>query len=105
MPGTDRVIRDYRVAVLVSPKFGTGWTTWNRQYPDMLFDPGLVELIERDRRAEAWTYAELKWPGADFGALDSLTIEWVDEGWYFRVEEYDGMERVEYRDRIDWIQA
>ena len=36
-----------RVAVLISPGFGAGWSTWaGEEYAEeVLFDPGLVQLV------------------------------------------------------------
>ena len=44
----DKVIRDVKVAVLYSPGFGAGWSTWGRgDYGDkVLFDPTVVQCIE-----------------------------------------------------------
>ena len=36
------------VAVLYSPGFGAGWSTWNREHPDMLFDAGMVDLVLKE---------------------------------------------------------
>lgn len=101
----DKVRRNGCVAVLYSPGFGAGWSTWNQEYPDMIFDPGLVSLVEQRRREEALTYARLKWPDAYLGGLDDLTIEWVPEGLAFRINDYDGNEEVEIRDQTIWFTA
>ena len=33
------------VAVLVSPDFGAGWSTWNNNHPEILFDPVVVNHL------------------------------------------------------------
>ena len=44
----ERVVRDGRVAVLVSPGFGAGWSTWaDRELRKrLLFDPEVVAWVE-----------------------------------------------------------
>ena len=44
----ERVVRDGRVAVLVSPGFGAGWSTWaDRELRErLLFDPEVVAWVE-----------------------------------------------------------
>ena len=33
---------------LISPGFGAGWSTWNREHEDfLLFDKGLIELAKK----------------------------------------------------------
>ena len=43
----ERVVRDGRVAVLVSPGFGAGWSTWaDRELRErLLFDPEVVAWV------------------------------------------------------------
>lgn len=102
-----KLIRDGCVAVLYSPGYGAGWSTWNNEYSDeLMFDPGLVDLIESGAEIEkVEAYATLKWPDIYLGGLDGLTIEWVPQGTAFRVQEYDGAESIEIRDNIAWTIA
>lgn len=96
---------DDRVAVLYSPGFGAGWSTWNPEYPDMLWDPGMVELILHSRREEAATYAALRWPEACLLGLENLQVYWLKQGTLFRIQEIDGNEEVEISDQCLWLQA
>ena len=51
----DKVIRDGKVAVLYSPRFGSGWSTWSAPM-EAIFHPKIVELVlqdERDKITEA----------------------------------------------------
>ena len=42
----DKVIRDGKVAVLVSYGYGAGWSTWNSARSDsLLFDPDIVQMV------------------------------------------------------------
>lgn len=101
----DKVIRDGKVAVLYSPGHGAGWYTWNTDRPEILFDPGLVGLVEKEDTEQMRIYAELKWPDCYTGGLEGLQIEWVPEGARFIVHEYDGHESVDTIESIAWITA
>lgn len=94
-----------KVAVLYSPDFGAGWYSWNQDYPEILFDPAMVKLVEKKQYDELATYVELKYPGIYTGGLNQLQVEWIEEGKKFRVVEYDGDESIQVEDDIDWIVA
>jgi hypothetical protein len=104
----NKVIRDGKVAVLVSPGFGAGWSSWsysgeqdNREF--MLHDPTLVAMVERGDTVEAIeSYVTAVHPHTYCGGADGLTIEWLPVGTAFRIHEYDGSESVEIRDEMDW---
>jgi hypothetical protein len=113
-----KVIRDGKVAVLYSPGYGAGWSTWNYEYPEMLFDPEIVEFLEqhenddprdtllkREVTRKIEEIAEKKYPDGYFGGADDLTIVWLDEGTHFIVNEYDGSESINVRDDMYWIVA
>ena len=89
----DRIVRDGKVAVLVSPGFGAGWYTWGNE-ASMLFDPELVLAVEAGDRKLSQEIADRKWPDAHKGRMDDLVIRWLTEGTIFRVEEYDGSESI-----------
>ena len=107
----NKVIRDGKVAVLVSPGFGAGWSTWSyvgeEDYRNfMLFDPTLVDMVERGASAETIeTYVTSMYSDVYCGGADGLTIQWLPVGTAFRIHEYDGSESVEIRDDIQWTIA
>jgi hypothetical protein len=94
-----------KVAVLYSPGFGAGWSTWNQERPEILFDPAIVKFVEADQWAELETYVTLKYPDIYKGGMKDLAIAWVPEGTLFRVNEYDGSESIELKEDNDWIVA
>lgn len=103
---TNKVIRDGKVAVLFSPGFGAGWSTWDSEYGnDLVFDPMLVKLIEDGKREEMFTYVAMRYPNVYTGGLDSLEIYWLPEGTLFQIEEYDGSETIQTMDGTSWIKA
>ena len=101
----NKFIKDGMVAVLVSPGFGAGWYTWNYEYPEILFDPGIVDLVDKDMWSELETYVTLKYPEIYKGGMQDLRIEWVPEGTLFKIHEYDGSESIEYKENDHWMVA
>ena len=89
----EKVIRNGKVAVLVSHGFGAGWYSRNK-HKELLFHPKLVEMVEQNRHEEItkeWVEENLD-INIYTGGADGLYIEWLDEGTAFRINEYDGAE-------------
>lgn len=93
----EKLIRDGKVAVLISPGFGAGWSSWQ---PDehvefALHDRQLCEFVEAGdlESFEARASAVI---GEDvyFGGVTGLMVKWVEQGKPFYVHEYDGSERL-----------
>ena len=101
----NKVVRDGRVAVLYSPGYGAGWFSWNTEFPELLFDPGLVDLVGQDDKEKILAYVNLKWPDAYTGGLEDLQIEWLPVGTEFIIDETDGAELIKIKDNINWITA
>ena len=104
----DRVVKDGMVAVVFSPGYGAGWSSWNRKYSEeeLIFDPGLVDLVLAGKeQKEIEVYATLKWPDAYLGGLGDLDIIWVPMGTKFHILEEDGNEMVVQNNDIEWITA
>jgi hypothetical protein len=100
-----KIIRNGKVAVLYSPRYGAGWYSWNPNYPELLFDPGLVDLVEEGNEEKILAYVTLKWPNVSTLGIEDLKIEWITQGTEFIIDEYDGAESVLLRDEITWITA
>ena len=100
-----KLIQDGNVAILISPDYGAGWYSWNPDYPEILFDPAMVKLVQEQRFDELETYVILKYPEISRHALHDLEVEWIPVGAEFRIEEHDGSEIIEYKDEVDWIKA
>jgi hypothetical protein len=101
----DKVIVNGKVAVLYSPGFGSGWYTWNQEFPELIFSPAIVKLVEQEKFDELETYMELKYPEVFKGGMMDLEIEWVPVGTEFRINEYDGAESIEVKDELYWFTA
>ena len=92
----EKLERDGKIAVLYSPSFGAGWSTWNTEseYRGILFDREIVELVLAGNLDAAISLAHKKYPHIYIGGVGTLTVEWVPKGERFMVEEYDGAEWV-----------
>ena len=92
----EKLERDGKIAVLYSPSFGAGWSTWNTEakYQALLFDREIVELVLANRLDAAVRLAEKKYPGIFSFGVGTLAVEWVPKGERFIVEAYDGAEWV-----------
>ena len=96
--------KDGKTAVLVSPGFGAGFSTWNE--PEMAVDFDLVEaFLSGDKTRFKYIVIEKYGENTYLGGMNGLMVEWVDEGNKFRVDEYDGSERVEILEDADWFTA
>ena len=82
----NKVVRDGMVAVLYSPGYGAGWSTWASTdiREQILYDPGLVDLVEHEKWSEAQSYVTLKYPDFYAGGLEDLHIEWIPVGTQFQ---------------------
>ncbi len=92
----EKMIRDGKVAVLYSPGFGAGWSTWNTGHKEfLLFDRRLVKFVENKNFDGLCDYIENLYDNHIYlgGAYD-LQIAWLDEGTRFRIREYDGSESI-----------
>ena len=91
----EKVIKDGKVAVLVSEGFGAGWYSWNIEHQELLFHPKVVEMVEQKRQKEIddeWVKENL---GIDYvycGGSSDLKIFWLPIGTDFEIFEYDGHE-------------
>jgi len=96
----EKYIKDGKVAVLYSPGYGAGWSTWASENAEaMLFDKDIVEAVLAGNISLAARIAEDKYFAYTGGAED-LTVEWLDVGTLFRINDYDGYESIEvYSDK------
>lgn len=87
----NKLVKDAKVAVIISPGYGAGWSTWNRKNSEeLLFDRELAEaILNGENRFEV---AERKWPEVYKGGLEEAEVQWVEMGSRFFVEECDGDE-------------
>lgn len=99
---TERVIVNGQTAVLYSPGYGAGWSTWSDddQKEAMLFHPELVKWVQEGKQGgEKEAEKILKKIFGDenvpyLGGVDGLRIQWISVGTPFEVEQYDGSESI-----------
>ena len=110
-----KVIRDGLVAVIYSPGYGAGWSTWAEEAERdlLLFEPDVVHLV-LDRDAGDITLDEFLvqvdniWQLKQYESYcspDKLCVMWLPEGTQFKIEEYDGSESVILATEIKWHEA
>jgi len=100
----EKVIKDGKVGVLVSPGFGAGFLTWGAPI-EAIFNPTLIGLVENEKWQEAIDFVESTWDGVYSGGVQDLRVAWIDEGTKFIIEEYDGAESFLFKEDIDWVTA
>jgi hypothetical protein len=101
----DKVIRDGKVAVLISKGFGAGWYSCYSEYPELVFHPKLVEMVEQKRQSEItdeWLKEHISIDICCDGA-DDLEIVWIPQGTAFYIDEYNGAESVVTSARFNLI--
>lgn len=96
----NKVIRDGKVAVIYSPDYGCGWSTWSDEPEKLMFDPKLVALIESGDVEAVDKYCQTV-----YDRSPELDIFWVPEGEEFVILDYDGSEGVQLKKDFIWFKA
>ena len=103
----EKVVRDGKVAVLLSRGYGAGWGSWNYGVHEVImFHPKIVQMVEEGREmdiTEEWLKSELGLEEVFTGGRDGLYIKWVPEGTRFRIDEYDGAETIITDEDLDMV--
>jgi hypothetical protein len=104
-----KYIKKGKVAVVYSPGFGAGWSTWKSGdlALQMLYSYEVVEQILKDdktrkrsqkgleRSAEFYDAIRQYFPEPSTFFLQPLEVAWIPLNAPFRIHEYDGAESVE----------
>lgn len=99
-----KYIKDGKVAVLVSPGYGAGWSTWGE--PELAFHYDLAKAIdEKGSVTEEEGTAIVNDKDIYCGGVGQLKIEWLTPNSRFRITEYDGFESLEYIGEINYLTA
>ena len=100
----EKVIKDGKVGVLVSPGYGAGFSTWGAP-EEAIFNPTLIGLVENEKWGEAIDFVAKTWDNVFTGGVQDLVVDWIPEGTKFQITEYDGSESLEVLGEINWITA
>jgi hypothetical protein len=100
-----KVVRDGMVAVLVSPGWGAGWSTWNDE-PELVFLPEVVEWVENGKMEDIDDVLRRVYPEPyDLpysGGACELEVKWLPQGTPFCISECDGSESLKSPSSEDW---
>ena len=110
-----KLIRDNLVAVLYSPGYGAGWSTWAEESERdlLLFEPDVVHLVlDRDAgvisSTEFLEQVDMIWQLKQYESYcspDKLCVVWLPVGTKFRINEYDGSESIMLQQDDIWHTA
>lgn len=104
----NKIVRNGKVAVIYHPSFGAGWYSWHGIL-ELLFDPQVVTMLENDADSKTISeYCEKTYPPPYYNGYFScknLKIGWVTVGSKFRIQEYDGSERIVELSEENYITA
>lgn len=86
--------KDGKVAVLVSPGYGAGWSTWASSSVDkaVAMDKRIVQYVLDEDLVSLREFMEKEYPHVYLGGMEDLIVEWVTKGEAFEITEYDGYE-------------
>lgn len=99
-----KVVRNGMVAVLYSPGYGAGWSTWEGEYfEEIMYSPEVVAWVEGGKTGDLVLPRHLS--NVYMGGAYQLEIKWLPEGTEFVVDEYDGSESIKIQDNIGWHRA
>lgn len=93
------------VAVLISPGFGAGWSSWGDtdQIEGMLFDCRLVDFVLSHGTEGLGAYAESIGYTGYMGGAEDVRVEWLEPGTRFMIDEYDGSESIRTFDHLSHV--
>lgn len=101
----NKIIRDGKVAVLISPGYGAGWYTWNQGHPECLYDPEIVKIVLGEAKGDINKISAKFGDGFYSGGSDQLEVAWIPVGSRFRIDEYDGWEQLILEGDENWLIA
>lgn len=102
-----KVERDNHIAVVYSSGYGTGWYSWNREHPGLMFDPLIVEWVLAGPAGKSWRnviedHVANTYPDSHLDCIDRLQVRWLPTGTKFRINEDRGHERIIRVDEDVW---
>ena len=96
--------RNGKIAILYSPEYGAGWSTWNN-HEELIFNTQIVQAVLDGHTEEAGKIALKLFPGCCTLGHENLRVMWIPKGTKFRITEFDGNESVEIKNEVDYLIA
>jgi len=116
----EKYAKDGKVAILVSPGYGAGWSTWNeanlacdkrvvefyfqhkddKKFLNKLDNSDSKEAKNAENLFKSWGYENVY-----FGGFSDVEVHWLPVGTKYNITEYDGYETLETVDSINWETA
>lgn len=108
----EKLILDGNVAILYSPGYGAGWSSWAHS-PEiaefLLFDRRLIEAAKAEATQEEVSEFLATIFGRDryiyTGGWEKIASRWIPVRTKFQIAEYDGSESVVQYDSADFYEA
>lgn len=99
--------KDGKIGVLVSPGYGAGWSTWSADHAEELcMNAEFVQLVLDKKIDELCKLVEERYNGRVYtGGAEDLEVMWVPKGEAFIIREYDGSEGLQLISQIDYMTA
>ena len=91
-----KLIKDGMVAVVYSPGYGAGWSSWSLEHEEELcLRKEIAEFVLNKDFNGLKVFMKENYPDVYLGGMDDLSVDWVSVGSLFRINEYDGSESIE----------
>jgi len=93
----EKIVENGRVAVIYSPGFGAGWSTWNGDKAILCMHADLVRLLQSGGTANQAETLGKQLTGEEYICVlgwEDCEIMWIPQGQQFEINEYDGSESV-----------
>jgi hypothetical protein len=91
----NRLYNGNMVAIIVSPGYGAGWSSWSKRNEELVFDADIAEAILQKEYERAIVLAEEKYPDACTHGIEQCVVQWLRKGTVFQIHVTDGYERIE----------
>ena len=96
------------IAVLISPGYGTGWSTDNLHGINLALDKKVINYwlnssSETPLEEVRNELANLGYYELNLYGWSKIKLYWVRRGTTFRIVQYDGYEKIELFDEKDWV--
>lgn len=99
----NKYIKDGKVAIIYSPGWGRGWSTWEEK-EEIIFDPIIVQSLLNNEIPYDYIKDTYNIYINDKDSFE-LDICWLPIGTKFLITENDGFETVKTQEQIIFIEA